>query len=528
MPANEREALASGLLSEHPDAWVTAVANTGLIIPMPPSLDIGDHPVIEGHTTALGLVESSDLIRIVRAFEDADHTGASSTQVALRGAAGSGPSLVHFVDLTERYGVFLGVFSDVSAPIAAPDSASLRPRLSVMRRDRHACPIEIDEAAVQLLGWPEDQLLHRSPLDHIHPDDQERAYATWLEMAAIPDATRRTRYRYQRQDGAWVWLEVTNHNRLDDPTHGDVLSEVVNISEEMAAHEALRANERLLHQITEALPVAIAKIDVDRNMVFVNSRFTMMFDSPAGQAVSRRLASVIEADRPVLEKAIDRALVRGRDSAVEVSFRTREHRIRRGAISVDCLTSEEGIITGAVLCITDITRETRLRKRLEQRATVDSLTRCHNRASTLAELERLVAAGAGTGMAVLFVDVNKFKEINDAYGHAIGDDLLHQIGQRLLASARKQDLVGRIGGDEFLVVCTDVHSPSAAEHIASRITSRISTPVTRGDITVIPEASIGIAWTRDGSIDADQLISVADTAMYEAKHSSAPALRVLP
>ena len=99
---------------------------------------------------------------------------------------------------------------------------------------------------------------HRS-IEFIHPDDHALAIDNWMEMLALPGPGRRVRLRHRRKDGSWVWFEVTNHNLLDDPDHGCVVCEIVDISEEMAAHEELRAREQLLDRLAEAIPLGLSR-----------------------------------------------------------------------------------------------------------------------------------------------------------------------------------------------------------------------------------------------------------------------------
>jgi diguanylate cyclase (GGDEF)-like protein len=136
--------------------------------------------------------------------------------------------------------------------------------------------------------------------------------------------------------------------------------------------------------------------------------------------------------------------------------------------------------SGAIICISDVTERARMREELEIRATYDALTGCHNRASILAALERAMQAPSSrdAGTAVLFVDLDRFKHVNDRWGHAVGDQLLRRTSERLTANARGGDLVGRLGGDEFLVVCENVATEEQAAAIGERIAAALREVVT--------------------------------------------------
>ena len=104
------------------------------------------------------------------------------------------------------------------------------------------------------------------------PDDRERAVESWMGMLARPGQSNRVRLRHRRRDGSWLWLEITNHNLLDDPSHGYVRAELMDISDEMVAQEALRAREQLLHRLAEALPLGVFQVDRDGAVVYANER----------------------------------------------------------------------------------------------------------------------------------------------------------------------------------------------------------------------------------------------------------------
>ena len=111
----------------------------------------------------------------------------------------------------------------------------------------------------------------------------------------------------------------------------------------------------------------------------------------------------------------------------------------------------------------------------------------------------------------------RFKEVNDHLGHAAGDDLLAVVGERLRKAVRSDDLVGRIGGDEFLVVCPKIDGVRQAMQVATRVADTLCHPIRLHATQVLCRASVGVAWSAGANEDADTLVSRADQAMYEAK-----------
>jgi diguanylate cyclase (GGDEF)-like protein len=173
------------------------------------------------------------------------------------------------------------------------------------------------------------------------------------------------------------------------------------------------------------------------------------------------------------------------------------------------------------LCISDITERVRLREELEVRAKFDMLTRCHNRASILETLEEIMERSKCTknGVAVVFVDLDDFKAVNDRHGHAAGDEVLRLTAERLLAGVRSGDIVGRLGGDEFLIVCPDVATPEIALSLAQRIGTSLAQTIVLESTAIEPGASIGVAWS-DSAVGCDAIAAIADAAMYESKRGA--------
>jgi len=326
--------------------------------------------------------------------------------------------------------------------------------------------------------------------------------------------------RHQRRDESWVWFEVTNHNLFDDPDYGCIVSECVDISDEMQAHEELKAREQLLDGLAEAIPVGLFQLDAQGQIVYTNDRLHEILGVERADTVEAQLATVSEADRAVLDAALDDVLARGLQVDVEVELHLPPtNELRFCTISLRPLSEDNGTINGAIACVADITDSARMRAELTRRATFDELTGCYNRASIMDALEENIASGQRQAdRAVVFVDLDLFKAINDEHGHAAGDELLSIVAQRLQGVVRDGDKVGRIGGDEFLAVCPDIGGPEQAMKLAERLAQAQREAVrvaTGGDIVV--QASVGVAWSAGEGADADAMVAKADDAMYESK-----------
>jgi diguanylate cyclase (GGDEF)-like protein len=180
-----------------------------------------------------------------------------------------------------------------------------------------------------------------------------------------------------------------------------------------------------------------------------------------------------------------------------------------------------GVKVGDALSFTwrDVTERHRAAKDLERRARTDELTKLLNRRGILEKLEDLreKTPRTGSGIAVLFVDFDKFKDINDIYGHAAGDEVLRVTAEKLRACLRHSDDLGaRVGGDEMLVVLHGVHGMKDAAAIAEKLRRSAAAPVHFDGSSIEATVSVGVALAR-AEESTDELVSRADAAMYEAK-----------
>ena len=159
------------------------------------------------------------------------------------------------------------------------------------------------------------------------------------------------------------------------------------------------------------------------------------------------------------------------------------------------LTDAAGVVTGAVGWLSDVTDRAQLHRELEVRASVDKLTSCLNREASLKLVEQMTAApkAPGEGNALIFIDLDRFKSVNDRFGHGAGDRLLAAAGDRLRGTARKGDAVGRVGGDEFIVICPRVESSAQAVKIAERIAAATTATVDVGTGVAELRTRVGVA-----------------------------------
>ncbi|HVS68793.1 MAG TPA: EAL domain-containing protein, partial [Mycobacteriales bacterium] len=224
-------------------------------------------------------------------------------------------------------------------------------------------------------------------------------------------------------------------------------------------------------------------------------------------------------DRPVLRAELDRA----RSRPASVSSSRFEFRLAVGPHCREVEARVQNLLTdptvnGIVVTCHDITDRKHAEQQLAHAAMHDALTGLPNRALVLDRLENLLARAGRTGAteAVLFLDLDRFKLINDSSGHTVGDKLLIQVANRLQAVTRPGDTLGRFGGDEFVLLCESLEGPTSALGVADRILGAMQAPFRLGGQDVYVTASIGIAFAQPGD-EAGNVLRDADAALYRAK-----------
>lgn len=512
----------AAMLEAHPTAEVAAIdaLASPALVPVPPSVGVAREQMA-GAPTMLELVVPADRVVAAKLWGQAHRNGTASAPVRLERRPDR-PGFLCLFDVRAVHGVMVVVFVEgagETGPVLDTGPLPLRrPRFARAGKDAGAAYRWVDPELSAMLGWAPQEIIGRRTLEFVHPDDHEVGVANWMEMLDTPGHGHRVRLRHRHHDGTWVWLEVTNFNRLSEPEHGDVLTEIVDVSEEMSAHEALRAREQLLAQLTDSVPVGLFHADATGRLLFSNRRLHDITGQAVAGTIDEQLAAVVDEDRAALEAAL-----RSPRADVEIALRAADGTVTHYSLKVRALTDEDGTVSGLTGCLADITAMVRSRRELEAKAATDPLTGCLNREATLVGLQQVLdepsphASPDRRGTAVIFVDLDGFKQVNDDLGHAAGDAFLVTVADRMRASIRPGDLLGRVGGDEFVVVCTEVPGPAEAFKIARTLGRRAFQRPGDAPGRTRSRASIGVAWTDTPGAPGAQLIQAADVAMYVSK-----------
>ena len=271
-----------------------------------------------------------------------------------------------------------------------------------------------------------------------------------------------------------------------------------------------------LADVLDLLPDAACVVDAEGHLLYVSSSFERIFGYASDEVLGRRIFDLVHPDdRAATLQQAERVT----DGALQRHFRNRY--LHKDGHSVDIQWSarwlpEYGVRIGVAHEVTELRRAER---EIEYRASHDPLTGLPNRHRLQCELQYAIAHATqtGDGLAVLYLDLDGFKAVNDRGGHDAGDLLLREVAQRLQQGLRKGDLVARVGGDEFIALLPGCQDAEGARAVADGLRACLNPPFTLPDGLFRLDASIGIAcFPADGS-DPDTLLAHADRAMYAAK-----------
>jgi diguanylate cyclase (GGDEF)-like protein/PAS domain S-box-containing protein len=369
--------------------------------------------------------------------------------------------------------------------------------------------IDISSSFTRSLGWTREQLVGQPAIDFVHPDDHAHANDDMRRILAgesRPDAIE-----LRKRDTQGRYLSMASKTRMvTDPATGDCLGAVF-VSRDIAREkEMLRRLERMAEQnltLIESIDDGFFSVNAQWEIVYANHRAAAFAGVDRDEVIGK---VVWDVDKGLAGSAVGEHLRTAMAQRTTVSFEAFYEPV--GAwISERIYAHEEGLS----VFFHDITERKRAEARLEELATRDSLTGLPNRAWINRRVSDMLGTCHGE-TTVFFIDLNRFKEVNDSMGHATGDRLLQQVGKRLQSCMRPGDVVARLGGDEF-VVAASCAGREAAAAIARRLLDMMKLPFVADGMEMRVGASIGISLAGTDVTSTEALFQKADTAMYKAK-----------
>ncbi len=378
--------------------------------------------------------------------------------------------------------------------------------------------VNVNPALCRLLGYTKEALARRTVADVTHPDDVETSWVELDRLARNPDGEHRHRKRFLHAGGATVPVHVSTS--LWRSESGRTIGMVAHIEDESARAQA----EARFHQLFEAAPIAMARLDREQRLVEVNPAFCQLLGHSAEHLTGRAHDELVHPDDIEAAREAFSRLGVGPAGAVE-----NEHRYVHAsgnaiwaASTKTLLPGQGGESSGAIVQVLDITERRQHDRQLRYLADHDPLTGLLNRRAFNVELDRQLARikRYGSEGAVILLDLDHFKHINDTFGHGAGDQLITTVADVLRGRLRESDIIARLGGDEFAVLLPKGDATEAmavAEKLVEQI--RDTACVLDGQDYHVT-ASVGVAtFAADGDGGAADLLVCADLAMYHAKEA---------
>lgn len=385
----------------------------------------------------------------------------------------------------------------------------------------------INPPVAGLLGYKPEELTGLNFRSLVHPDDLQRASRTHRLVAAELHSTRRMALRLMHRDGGWRWVDVVKSNYLDVDPLRSIVTNIRDVTEEHDVRESL---ERLV-RVIEATPDQVVITGVNGQVEFMNSSARNFFgfgghvDEYGMESDDLALAEVD------LHGLVIAALGERWEREAFPDLQTRGYwqgetwvtRPDGTVVPLSLVLLAHHDAYGRIDSFSAIARDqsgTRdLQTELARLENHDALTSLPNRKLLLDRLDAILGAPADDddSVGVLFCDLDQFKVVNDSLGHDVGDEVLAEVGERLLAVARPDDLVARFGGDEFVVVREHAHSVDELTELASAVLNTIARPYRIDGGETVITTSVGVTRSTPLSRNSSALLRDADAAMHVAK-----------
>ena len=351
----------------------------------------------------------------------------------------------------------------------------------------------------------------------VHPDDRDAVKAA-TEKALASRGTYEAEYRITRPDGQLRWLHDLGRGGYDAQGQPKKLTGTV---QDITARKAAEAELRLAAKVFESTTEGVLITDPQMHILAVNRAFSHITAWPAEEVIGKTPA-LLKSGRhdDYFYQALWASLQQTGQWRGEIWNRRKTGEIYPELLTISAVRDDAGHIVNYVGVFADISVTHSFQANLDFLAHHDALTGLPNRMLLHARLEHSLqqARRDRSRLALLYVDLDRFKKVNDTLGHPVGDELVLAVVRQMAARIRHGDTLARMGGDEFILLLENVGEPQDVASVARQLLEGIALPIQAGGNELFITASIGISLYPEDGLDADTLVSNADVAMYQAKN----------
>lgn len=374
--------------------------------------------------------------------------------------------------------------------------------------------VDVNPAVVELIGYRADEIFSLSSWD-ITPKKYKFQEQEQLNKLLKDGHYGPYEKEYIHKDGHLLNVKLSG-SLIKEDGENLICSSVEDITEQKRNELALKEAALVFEHTHEGVMIT----DADAKIVRVNRRFTQLTGYTFAEIVGKNPSFLQSGrhDKDFYKNLWDTINSKGTWYG-ELDNRRKNGEYFATLQSITAVKNKDGEVNEYVSVFSDISERKNQEKKLAHLATHDSLTSLPNRMHFNDNLHKAIQIAKRNNykIAVLFLDLNRFKEVNDTMGHEIGDRLLQEVAKRLMTCVREEDTVARFGGDEFAIILSELNASDDAVEIAQKIIRKVSEPLNIEKNSLIPSVSIGISIYPQHGEDSDTLLRLADKAMYVAK-----------
>ncbi len=379
----------------------------------------------------------------------------------------------------------------------------------------------VNDTFCKMLGYSQEELVGKHFTVFIHPDDSQMVMEKFAEGLLFPNRDYHLEFRAIHKDGRTIWIYPSVSPILHEGSLTSGMAICFDITERRTLEEALQKSEERYRTILEEIQDNYFETDLDGNFIFVNDSMSRSLGYPKEKLIGMNYRTfAVKEDAEVVYRDFNRVFRTGETSkGLAYKFIDRYGNVGYNELSVSAIKDNSGKVIAFRGIARDVTERKRMERELNDIASHDFLTGLPNRMLLNDRLNVALAAAKRnkSKLVVMMLDLDRFKVVNDTYGHSIGDTVLRIAGERLVSLVRKSDTVARVGGDEFLVLLPKIGRVEDCVKVARKILEAFRKPFAVNSYKIPVTTSVGFAVYPEDGEDSEALLKNADIAMYWVK-----------